>query len=216
MEIQEVHLTDKTPKNSRWEKAIFLLLLPLSIAAGGWAVQTITTKEVLKKDYVALSISILNTDKKIDPKLKEWAVGIVNDYAPRPLPESVKEDLKSGKETLLGREAGKVFNNGVLIVKDGTGGSVVIKLTNIKGCKANYSWKHFTADATEESGMGQLFEKYVKDEKTGTNRNEGTTTFRAGPIELEWSCGSEEFGWIYPSGHEMKFIFDAKLSDFKL
>lgn len=216
MSIQEVHLTDKTPKDNRWEKALFLLLLPISIAAGGWAVQSITTKKVLEKDYVALSISILNTDKKIDPKLKDWAVTIVNKYAPLPLPKGIQDDLRSGKETLSGEKATKVFNDGVLIVKDGNDGNVIISVNNIADCKAEYSWKHFTSDARQISGSGQLFEKYVEDINSGVKRDEGITTIRASTVNLKWSCGSNTFGWVYPSVYEMRFVSGISIDEFKL
>lgn len=215
MTTREVHIIDKTPKDSFWQKIVILVLLPLSIAAGGWVFQLITTQKTLEKDYVAMSVSILNSDDKVDEDLREWAITIVNKFAPVPLPEGAKDSLREGVP-LFGKAASRVTDRGVLIVKDGNGGNSIISMDYQSGCRATYSWKHYSADGKESRGEGAVFENYVASESSKHLIDQGQLMIKAGPVELEWSCGSDDFGWIYPSHYEMRYILDAKLEDFSL
>jgi WD40 repeat protein len=97
----EVGSTHKTV--SVWEKAesatkmVSAIALPIVLAVGGWWLQSSITNQSIGKDYVSLAISVLEKPTKdMDNELRDWAVDMLNDYAPRKFHKDTVDKLKSG------------------------------------------------------------------------------------------------------------------------
>jgi WD40 repeat protein len=93
----------KSATMTLWEKLesstkiISAVAIPIVIAVGGWWIQNSITKQSISKDYVTLAISVLEKPKAdIDQGLRDWAVDLLNEYAPRKFPRETVARLKSG------------------------------------------------------------------------------------------------------------------------
>lgn len=223
MEPREIHVVNKTPSQNIWLTIGTIIAIPLAIAVGGWITQIVIAQEslekdrnALNKDYVAISVSILNSKKDNSNKeLRDWAIEIINKYAPIQLPQSVKKDLSKGG-SLYYNDNIKVQDTGVLIVKDGEGGNSIISFTHQNNCRALYTWKHFSKSGKVSHGTGKVFENYKPTDMAGNVKNEGQLIVKAGPVSFSWSCGSNDYGWVYPNGYESKFIYDINIDDFQI
>jgi len=82
-------------------KIISAIAIPIVIAIGGWWIQNSITRQSISKDYVALAISVLEKPKaEIDQSLRDWAVDLLNEYAPSKFPADTISRLKSGSISL--------------------------------------------------------------------------------------------------------------------
>lgn len=108
-EYESGRSTEPTTHVSRdiWDKLDVLsrivsaIAIPSVIAIGGWFLQHSTSEESIRKDYVALAISILEKPKtKDDSGLREWGATLLNQNAPIPLPSAAVMQLGSGSLVL--------------------------------------------------------------------------------------------------------------------
>lgn len=90
-----------------WEKAepvskvLAAVAIPIVLAAGGWWIQASVTQQSISKDYVSLSINILQKPQgEVDQGLRRWATDLLNRYAPVRLPENTLEGLRDGSVSL--------------------------------------------------------------------------------------------------------------------
>lgn len=218
MNPREIHITNKTPEPksniiSGTFKLLSVVLVPLAIAYSGTLIQSAIAEKNLQKDYVAISVSILtNPNKEIDEDLRGWAVDILNMHAPIPLPAKSQELLKSG-DGLLGKASLKVSNGNLFVLDSTFDGRAIIEITHSKGCVAEYKSYYKSATDVGTYSSNNLFEHYVKD-TDGNSINKGNTIIEAGPFSVEWSCGSESSGWIYPKQYRTEIILDRQLDEY--
>jgi hypothetical protein len=96
--VMSQDIWDKLDISSRIMSAI---AIPAVIAIGGWYIQSTTTHQSISKDYVTLAISILEKPKsKEDSGLRDWAVDLLDENAPKRLPADTVAHLRSGSLTL--------------------------------------------------------------------------------------------------------------------
>jgi hypothetical protein len=218
MNPREIHLTNKTPEPkfnylSGVFKLFSVILVPCAIAYSGSIIQSAIAEKNLEKDYVAISVSILtNPNKKVDEDLRGWAVDILNMHAPISLPAKSQELLKSG-DGLLGKASLKVSNGDLFVLDSVFDGRAIIEITHSKGCFAEYKSYYKGATDTGVFSSDKLFENYVKD-ADGNSINKGNTIIKSGPFSVEWSCNSENSGWIYPKQYRTETILDMQLDEY--
>lgn len=71
--------------------------IPIVIAIVGWWVQSSMSNESIKKDYVQMAIGILNSpERQKDEEMRKWAVAILNENAPIPFSQDLKDKLEQG------------------------------------------------------------------------------------------------------------------------
>lgn len=218
MDPTEVHVFDKTPETKQGCSSIILkilslILLPASIAFGGWLIQSAIAEKNLEKDYVNISVSILlKPTKDVDDTLRGWAVDILNMHAPIPLPEKSVRSLKSG-DGLIGKASIEISNGDLLELDGGILGKAVIEIIHSEGCRAEYKWSFENGAGERTYGSNLLFENYVT-ELDGNTVNKGQTKINAGDFQVEWSCGSPNSGWVYPRGFDTKIISNRSLDTY--
>jgi hypothetical protein len=102
---------DKEAKKDFWDKLdIFLkglaaVVIPLVLAYIGWIVQSAITTQNTGKDYIGISLGILEQkdlteDLKKNEGLRKWAVGLLKYYSPVTLDEKTAAELISGSATI--------------------------------------------------------------------------------------------------------------------
>lgn len=103
------HLDEMTPLKSVWDKLESIskitsaIAVPVVIALGGWWIQDSIMQQSIGKDYVALAVSVLEKPKaEVDQGLRDWAVDILDDYAPRRFSPDTIARLKKGSASLPG------------------------------------------------------------------------------------------------------------------
>ncbi|MBH0056264.1 hypothetical protein I6F65_04765 [Pseudoalteromonas sp. SWXJZ94C] len=94
-----------------------------------------------------------------------------------------------------------ISNNDLLAVK-GEEGIAVISIIAETGKKAKYTWRFMPSNgATEQNGIGDLYEKYAVARETDDSRYlidlNGKLKFKAGPFYLKWSYSSDMNSWLY-------------------
>ena len=82
--------------------AIAAILIPLAVAYVGYIAQDLVNRRSTNQEYIKQSIEIIN-NRRSEKSLRHWAVGILNDYSPRPLEKDLESRLLAG-ETLKNRE----------------------------------------------------------------------------------------------------------------
>jgi hypothetical protein len=114
-------------KVNRWTKienvsrTVSLIAVPLVIAAVGWVVQRQLQQQAVSKDYVQLSVSILrepNDPKRISPKLRGWAVDLLQATSPVKLEKDVADQLRNGESILPALETFKAAPSSGLSPED--------------------------------------------------------------------------------------------------
>ena len=75
-------------------KIASLIVIPVVIALTGWWVQSSVADAGIKKDYVAMAMSILK-DKSADPKLVTWVSEVVQENSPTPLSNQLQAKIVS-------------------------------------------------------------------------------------------------------------------------
>lgn len=98
----------------------------------------------------------------------------------------------------------KIENNDLLAVK-GPEGIAVISVQAVNDCKASYTWRFLPLNsAVEQSGKGELYEKYAVEKEDGKNRHlidlNGRLGFKVGPFNLNWSCSDALSSHLYGDG----------------
>jgi hypothetical protein len=73
---------------------------PLLVAYFGWRIQSESTSQSIRKDYVQMSIAILKDGTK-DEQLRHWAVSVVDANSPVKFSEGLRSDLAEGKTRLV-------------------------------------------------------------------------------------------------------------------
>lgn len=83
-------------------RTLSIAAIPLVLAVGGWWIQRQLQDQTIRRDYVQLSLSILqNPDTvKVPQEIREWAVDLLNENSPTKLNEQAIKNLKSGSVTL--------------------------------------------------------------------------------------------------------------------
>jgi hypothetical protein len=89
-----------TDRLERWKSAatiLSLLAVPVVLSVGGWAIQDRIAADSTQKEYVQIAIGILRDTPDgttgSDADIREWAVSIVDAYAPVKLTAAAKEKL---------------------------------------------------------------------------------------------------------------------------
>lgn len=76
------------------------IAMPIIIAYFGWRIQTESTAQGIKKDYVQMSISILKDGSK-DEQLRKWAVSVIDANSPIKFNASLKNNLEQGRTLIV-------------------------------------------------------------------------------------------------------------------
>ena len=101
----ELHMGEesKVPRDG-WSKfrdaatAFAAVAVPLVVAVFGYAINLNLKERDVKIRTVELAISILKDDPKEypeSPKLRDWAMSVIDEYSGIPIPEDAKEELQS-------------------------------------------------------------------------------------------------------------------------
>lgn len=92
-------------------KLFSTLAIPIIIAFFGWQIDKSISSNNLEKDYVDLAISILTSEKKIEPSIRSWAIEILQDNSPVKLtPEGIAE-LEAGAILYTKKSADESFQS---------------------------------------------------------------------------------------------------------
>jgi len=83
-------------------KALSIAAIPVVLAIGGWVLQRQVQQQSLRKEYVALALSILREPdaEKVAPELRAWAVDLLNLNSDLKFDEQTTKRLKSGETRL--------------------------------------------------------------------------------------------------------------------
>jgi hypothetical protein len=86
-------------------KALSIAMIPVVLGVGGWVIQREVQQQSLRKEYVALALSILheqNTDRadKTAADLRSWAVDLLNANSAVRFSDETTKRLKSGEASL--------------------------------------------------------------------------------------------------------------------
>lgn len=207
-------------------KIIALLGVPVVLAIGGWYIQKGISEKALHKDYVSLAVSILAKPKEeSDPKLRAWAVDLLNNHSPVKLDFETSQNLATGDLTLPNgsisgpsyRNAPIKHNRGEILILESPAiaGRCVVDIDYGTDFSASYRWRYRKPGSEEVSGSGNLFEQFIKVDTL--NYPMGRTIITAGPFGLEWSYAGPSSGWIYSLPPTKVFTTQEKsFADFKL
>src|ERR1700722_14352819 len=140
-------------------KIISAIAIPVVIAIGGWWIQNSITRQSISKDYVTLTIGVLEKPKAdIDQSLREWAVDLLAEYAPTKFPTGTITRLKSGSINLgtLSSILSSKTGNRIAIAPDGRtiavgGRDVVIRIIELTTGRVLYQLKGHTDMVTSVS-----------------------------------------------------------------
>lgn len=94
-------MTWSRESQERWKSGATvasLLAVPVLIAVGGWWIQRQVSQEGIKQQYVQLAIDILSAAPRANDesrRLRTWAIGIVDQYAPVKLTPETKDLLEN-------------------------------------------------------------------------------------------------------------------------
>jgi hypothetical protein len=68
--------------------------VPIVLAIAGWLVQRTVSDAGLKKDYVQMSLGLLQQKPSEETKeLRQWAIAVLDKHSPVPIPEALKQQL---------------------------------------------------------------------------------------------------------------------------
>ncbi|MGB3800597.1 MAG: hypothetical protein WA952_12355 [Lewinella sp.] len=80
-------------------KMLSAIAVPIVIAIIGYDIQAGISDKNLERDYIQIAVDIL-ADADPDPRLREWAVDMLNEYAEIKMKPAIREDLKRGNVSL--------------------------------------------------------------------------------------------------------------------
>lgn len=88
----------------RFSRTLSIAAIPVVVAVGGWLIQRQLQDQTIRRDYVQLAVSILQSPdpSKVPPEIREWAVDLLDENSPTKLNAQAIANLKSGKATLSG------------------------------------------------------------------------------------------------------------------
>ncbi|WP_129933957.1 MULTISPECIES: hypothetical protein [unclassified Pseudomonas] len=90
------------PTKEQLEKAqaistIFATIaVPIIVAVFGWVLQSQTSADAVKKDYVQMAVNILNSEKS-DEEMRGWAVAVLDRSSPVPFTRDMKDSIRRGE-----------------------------------------------------------------------------------------------------------------------
>ncbi|WP_124358346.1 hypothetical protein [Pseudomonas orientalis] len=94
--------SDKLSRIQSYASIFASIAVPLLVALFGWALQSKTSEDSVKKDYVQIAIKILNTDKeKADEDMRQWAIAVLDKNSPVPFSKDMKDSLQNGKTVFI-------------------------------------------------------------------------------------------------------------------
>lgn len=101
------------------------------------------------------------------------------------------------------------LDNANLLAIYGPLGTAILNVENQTNCSAYYEWRFkSTARSVESGGKGDLYEQYASlngNAVSVVSDVGGKLEMQIGPYELEWSCGSNDFGWVYKRDDSLRF-----------
>jgi hypothetical protein len=74
-----------------------IIMIPLSIAVGGWFLENIISERGQQQEYLKVAVSILTAEAETHPALRNWAVDLLTEYSPKKIDEQTIKGLKSGE-----------------------------------------------------------------------------------------------------------------------
>lgn len=92
-------------------KVLSSIAIPAVIAYFGWQIEQKISSNNLKKEYVELSISILTSEKEIEPSIRDWAIDILQDNSPVNLSPTAIAELTDGAILFTKETANESFEN---------------------------------------------------------------------------------------------------------
>lgn len=92
-------------------KVLSTIAIPVVIAYFGWQIEQRISSNNLKKEYVDLSISILTSEKTIEPSIRSWAIDILQDNSPVKLMPAAIAELEAGAILFTKKTADESFEN---------------------------------------------------------------------------------------------------------
>jgi hypothetical protein len=102
IEKSEGHEHDRPAKFGWIWKVLTAVVIPVSIAAGGWWVKQGLQGQTVRRDYVQLSVELLRDSSGATPGLSDWAADVLSENSPTKLPKSLRDDLARRHTTLPG------------------------------------------------------------------------------------------------------------------
>lgn len=94
--------SEKLSKIQSYASIFASIAVPLLVALFGWALQSKTSEDSVKKDYVQIAIKILNTEKdKADENMRQWAIAVLDKNSPVPFSKDMKDSLQNGKTVFI-------------------------------------------------------------------------------------------------------------------
>src|SRR5687767_9575582 len=94
---------DEGMEPSGWEKAqiiasvISSIAIPILVLVAGLLIQNAISRRSTATEYVALATQILSSSSKTMAPLRSWAVALLEQYSPLPIPEEAAGQLRSGR-----------------------------------------------------------------------------------------------------------------------
>ena len=90
---------------SKWFGILQLVVVPLTVAAAGFAVQQAVSETSANTEYVSLAVSVLSNpapeeESDVDQALREWAVSLLQDSSPVDIPEKLAKAFEEGDVVL--------------------------------------------------------------------------------------------------------------------
>jgi hypothetical protein len=99
--------TNEKPRKDWWDKADIVgkWVVAVIIALVGWWIQNVLTTQNTGKDYIGIALGILERkdlpeDMQKNKGLREWAVGLLNNYSPKQLDPITSQELMKGETRL--------------------------------------------------------------------------------------------------------------------
>src|SRR5215831_11199011 len=88
----------------RLSRTLSIAAIPVVIAIGGWLIQRQLQDQSIRRDYVQLAVSILQSPdpSKVPQEIRDWAVELLNENSSTKLSAEAIAYLRSGKTTLAG------------------------------------------------------------------------------------------------------------------
>jgi hypothetical protein len=74
------------------------VLIPVTIAIGGWLIQRAIAAETVRKDFLQIAMSTLSDPAMAkDSNWREWAIAVVDKTAPVPFTAELRSELAEGR-----------------------------------------------------------------------------------------------------------------------
>ena len=83
----------------RFSRTLSIAAIPVVVAVGGWLIQRQLQDQTIRRDYVQLAVSILQSPdpSKVPPEIREWAVDLLDENSPTKLnAQAIKSQVWKG------------------------------------------------------------------------------------------------------------------------